>query len=137
VNDYPFVTEIEVRWRDLDPYEHVNHAAVATYLETARSVLWRELCVGHTLHETPIFVTRLEIEYRRPIGFDDRVRLGVRACAIRGASFVFEYRLEASDRLAAVGRTTHACVDPESGRPTRVPPWFREVLESVALPDPS
>ena len=25
--------EIEIRWRDLDPYGHVNHAVFLTYLE--------------------------------------------------------------------------------------------------------
>jgi len=135
VKDYPFVTEIEVRWRDLDPYEHVNHTVIATYLETARSVLWRRHCDGHTLHETPIFVTRLEVDYCRPIGFDDTVRLGVRALEIRGASFVFDYRVEVGGRAAATGRTTHACVDPETNRPTRIPGWFRDVLESLQPPD--
>src|SRR2546427_4260904 len=31
-----FQKEIEIRWRDLDGYAHVNHAVYATYLEEAR-----------------------------------------------------------------------------------------------------
>ena len=32
----PHPTRLQVRWSDLDPYGHVNHAAYLTFLEQAR-----------------------------------------------------------------------------------------------------
>ena len=42
MNDLPFVTTIQVRWRDIDAKNHVNNATIVTYLETARTELWRQ-----------------------------------------------------------------------------------------------
>lgn len=71
--------EIEIRWRDLDAYGHVNHAVYLTYLEEARDE-WLETAVGDAaLHYV---VARVEIDYRRELTLaDDRV---VARCRLDG-----------------------------------------------------
>lgn len=63
--------EIEIRWRDLDAYGHVNHAVYLTYLEEVRDE-WLEAAVGGAaLHYV---VARVEIDYRRELTLaDDRI----------------------------------------------------------------
>jgi acyl-CoA thioester hydrolase len=63
--------EIEIRWRDLDPYGHVNHAVFLTYLEEVRDE-WLGRAVGEDA--LGYVVARVEIDYRRELTQrDDRV----------------------------------------------------------------
>ena len=61
---YPYVCPIQVRWRDLDAFAHVNNATFASYLEMARTRVFSDLFGGREAMEVPFFVTRLEIDYR-------------------------------------------------------------------------
>jgi acyl-CoA thioester hydrolase len=56
--------EIEIRWRDLDPYGHVNHAVFLTYLEEVRDE-WLVGAVGEDA--LGYVVARVEIDYRREL----------------------------------------------------------------------
>jgi len=73
MDGYPFACPIQVRWRDVDALGHVNNATIVTYLETARTELWRERFGGGTA--IPFVVARVEVDYRRQLGLDDRVRV--------------------------------------------------------------
>lgn len=128
MDGFPFTCPIQVRWRDLDAYGHVNNATFATYLETARAELWRERFGGLTGADSPFVVARLEVDYRRPVTLDHRVAVGLRVEEVRGASFTLAYRVEADGQLAARARTVHAFVDPVTGWPQRVPDTIREAL---------
>ena len=63
--------EIEIRWNDLDPFGHVNHAVFLTYLEEVRD----EWLIGAMGGDTMDYVVaRVEIDYRRELTLeDDRV----------------------------------------------------------------
>jgi acyl-CoA thioester hydrolase len=117
---FPFISPIQVRWRDLDSLGHVNNAAFVTYLEVARTAAWHQL-FGKETH-IPFFVTLVEIQYRRQVGLYDEVRVGLRVAEMRGARFSFEYRIEADGELAAEARTVLGYIRPDSGRAGRIPP---------------
>ena len=128
---YPFSCPIQVRWRDLDAFGHVNNATFASYLEMARTVVWTELFGGRDALAIPFFVKKLEINYTRQIGLDGDVRVWLRVGEIRGASFVFEYVVEANGEVAAEATTLLACVDNRTGRPVRIEPDVRTTLETL------
>ena len=68
--------EIEIRWSDLDPYGHVNHAVFLTYLEEVRDE-WLEAIVG--AEALGYVVARVEIDFRRELTqADDRVTARIR-----------------------------------------------------------
>jgi len=58
---------IEVRWRDVDNYGHVNNAVYLTYLEEARDGWVRET-LGP---EVDFVIVRIAIDYRRELSQDD------------------------------------------------------------------
>ena len=128
---YPFSCPIQIRWRDLDAFGHVNNAAFASYLEVARTDVWDQLFGGRSAMEIPFFVHRLEIEYRRPVTLDDDVIVWLRVGEMRGASFVFEYLVEAGGEIAAVAATRLACVDNRTGKPLRMSDDLRATLRSL------
>ena len=61
---------IEIRWRDVDAYRHVNNAVYATYLEEGRDE-WLE----HTLAEVgspwDYVLARVAIDFRRELRLED------------------------------------------------------------------
>jgi acyl-CoA thioester hydrolase len=65
--------EIEIRWRDVDAYGHVNNAVYLTYLEEARDE-WLELALGSDGDAWDYVIARVEIDFRRELTLvDDRV----------------------------------------------------------------
>lgn len=64
---------IEIRWRDVDAYRHVNNAVYLTYLEEARDA-WVEKVLGAVSENTWDFVlARVAIDFRRELHQDDGV----------------------------------------------------------------
>ena len=61
---------IEIRWRDVDAYEHVNNAVYATYLEECRDE-W----LGHALDGVgdawDYVLARVAIDFRRELRLED------------------------------------------------------------------
>jgi acyl-CoA thioester hydrolase len=64
--------EIEIRWRDLDVYGHVNHVVYLTYLEEARDE-WLGHALGNPDEVWGYVVARIEIDYRRELSLADDV----------------------------------------------------------------
>ena len=65
--------EIEIRWRDLDPYGHVNNAVYLTYLEEVRDE-WLDRALGDAGGAWDYVIARVEIDFRRELTqADDRL----------------------------------------------------------------
>jgi len=59
---------VDVRWRDVDSLDHVNHAVFLTYLEEGRDAFYTA-----TLGGDPVYVVaRLEIDLRAEVRYPDR-----------------------------------------------------------------
>lgn len=56
---------MQIRWRDVDSYGHVNNAVYLTYLEEARD-RW----VEETLPDTNFVIVRIAIDYRRELALE-------------------------------------------------------------------
>ena len=85
MNDLPFTTTIQVRWRDIDAKNHVNNATIVTYLETARTELWRQRFGGGI--DIPFVVRRVEVDFRRQLTIDDEVTVSLWIEDLKGASY--------------------------------------------------
>jgi acyl-CoA thioester hydrolase len=62
--------EIEIRWRDVDGYGHVNNAVFLTYLEEARDE-WLERALGADGDAWDYVIARVEVDFRRELTLDD------------------------------------------------------------------
>jgi acyl-CoA thioester hydrolase len=104
--------EIEIRWRDCDPYGHVNHAVFLTYLEEVRDE-WLIGAVGEDA--LGYVVARVEIDYRRELTQrDDRVRARIRLDSLGTSSVrTVEELVLADGTLAAEAKTVLVACDPE------------------------
>ena len=62
---------IEIRWRDVDAYQHVNNAVYATYLEECRDE-WLERALGDAGDVWDYVLARVAIDFRRELRLEDR-----------------------------------------------------------------
>ncbi|PSQ17150.1 acyl-CoA thioesterase [Halobacteriales archaeon QS_8_69_26] len=126
MTEFAFTTEFDVRYRDLDPLEHVNNAVYATYLETARleyltAVLGRSLATGESV------LAHLSLDFRRSVTFEDSVTVAVGVTDVGGSSIRMEYEIRAGGEVAATAETVLVTV--EDGDPTPVPGDWRTAIE--------
>jgi acyl-CoA thioester hydrolase len=108
---------IEIRWRDLDAFGHVNHVVFLTYLEEARDE-WLGLTLGDPALVWGFVIARVEIDYRRELTQEDD--LIVARCALErvGTSSVAttEAIVTANGELVAQAKAVLVARDAESGR---------------------
>lgn len=61
---------IEIRWRDMDAYRHVNNAVYLTYLEEVRDE-WLETVLGQAESVWDFVLARVAIDFRRELRQED------------------------------------------------------------------
>ncbi|HJU84295.1 MAG TPA: thioesterase family protein [Holophagaceae bacterium] len=127
----PFTHDLEVRFRDLDALGHVNNAVLLSYLEVARFHWWKQHLAGRPFQEEGFLLARIEVDYRRPILMEDRVRVELRCARVGASSFDLAYRiLRAQDGgLLAEARSVQVMVDFATERSTPLKDATRAWLE--------
>jgi acyl-CoA thioester hydrolase len=61
---------IEIRWRDMDAYRHVNNAVYLTYLEEVRDE-WLDRTLGEISSAWAFVLARVAIDFRRELRQED------------------------------------------------------------------
>ncbi|SIS05557.1 acyl-CoA thioesterase [Natronorubrum thiooxidans] len=121
----PFTVDVPVRFRDLDPLNHVNHAVYASYLETAR-VDYLSDVVGMADDDLSFVIANLEIEYKRPIVAGDDPTVALWVSSLGDSSWTMAYEIRVDGDVAATAKTTMVHIDSETKRPSPLPPDVRE-----------
>ena len=132
---FPFVCPVEVRYSDVDAMNHINNAAYVTFLELARVRLWQaRFGFSGSARDIPIIMARVAVDYRKPVGLEEPVEIGVRVKEIGRTSFTLAYRIEGSGRLAAEAETVQVLYDYRRRRPIPITGELRDKLEALRLP---
>lgn len=118
----------DVRYRDLDPRGHVNHAVYVSYMEQAKGAFFAEV-VGVPLDEANTVVRSLDVDYERSIEGDQQVTVDLRVENVGETSFTISYRLSADGADVATAETVSVLLD-ETGTPRAIPDcWRRRIKE--------
>jgi len=124
-----FRLPIELRWRDLDAFQHVNNSTFMTYLEEAR-IRWFESLGEPWMSETfaPL-VAAVQMNYRLPIPYPARVVVELFADRVGSTSVTVGHRIASDDGtvLYADGHVVLVWIDRASGRPTPLPEGVRRI----------
>ena len=92
-----FTKRIEIRWRDMDAFKHVNNAVYLTYLEEARDG-WFLQVLGNGLLLNNFVLARCAVDYRTPVTQEDGLVDVELKCTRVGRSSV-----TTSERIIVVG----------------------------------
>ena len=126
---------IEIRWRDMDAFRHVNNAAYLTYLEECRDE-WAELALGEAGDLWGFVLARVAIDYRRELTQeDDGVVVSCRLVGIGTSSVRLreEIRTEGG-ALSAESEAVLVARDAETGRSRPLTAAEREAFERALEP---
>ena len=116
-----FRFETAIRYSDLDPNEHVNHARYLIYLEEARLALRRSLDHAFGLPETVTWpIAELTIRYRRSAAYPGTLTVEVAPTHVGRTSFTLSYGIFDANGCVAVASNRSVCVDRASGRPVPI-----------------
>jgi acyl-CoA thioester hydrolase len=126
-------TRLRVRWSELDPYGHVNHAAYLTYLEQARIDALESIGWGMGAIEQAGFrvvVVQADLRFRRAAVAGDDLIIASWIQELRPASSHWHQEIRRGGELVLEATITGACTD-ATGRPRRVPAAFQEALRRL------
>ncbi|SDQ42006.1 acyl-CoA thioesterase [Natronobacterium texcoconense] len=123
-----FTTEIPVRFRDLDPMDHVNHAVYASYIEAAR-IDYIDEVMEIRQQDAGFVIVNLEISYKRPLTRGDEPTVTLWVTDLGTTSCTIEYEIRTADgEIAATAETVMVQTNSE-GQPE---PLSDEVRERIA-----
>jgi acyl-CoA thioester hydrolase len=123
---------IEIRWRDVDAYQHVNNAVYATYLEECRDE-WLARALDGVSDEWDYVLARVAIDFRRELRLEDEwVVASCRLERIGTSSVMLREELHAGEGwLAAEAEAVLVARDREAGRSRPLREDERAALERV------
>ena len=129
-----FTTGVNVRWSDIDMYQHINHATMVTILEEARVDFLREpfaediTTIGLLIHE-------VQVLYKGQLRLaDSPLQVTMWTKRLRAVDFTLGYEVrsltaEPDSRPAVIAETQLAAVHIEEQRLVRLSPKHREYLQ--------
>ncbi len=122
--------EIDVRFYELDPYNHVNHAVYIQYFETARIALLAD--AGYTLQGmmedgVMMLVTQIATKFLKPAAGGDHLVVETEVLGYTRVMTNWRQRLLRGDEVLVKQKLSAAVTNLE-GRPLRFPRAMIEAL---------
>ena len=128
-------TTIVPRFGELDPYNHVNHAAYVAYFEAARCIALDDIEMSLSdLSERglQIVVTRLDLRFREPATARDVLNVETRIAELKRVSSTWKQVISReSDGKELVEAELTLGVCDLGGKPTRPPSDFNVTLSRL------
>jgi len=134
-----FRIELDVRWGDVDSFGHVNNAVFLAYLEECRSQ-WMDSVPCHWQEgEAGPVVANININYRRPIHWPERVSVTLKPDSPGRSSIKLESEIRAAQDgdggkkgkekpvLYADATVTLVWIDKNSGESVPLPGSIRDL----------
>ena len=129
------VTPHRVRFHELDPYDHVNHAMYVTYFEIGRVDALDAVDLGLDTLKVDGFqfvVTKLEVRFRNAATAGEDLAIHTGVSKFGRASTVWTQEIRRGDDRIATAEVTVAVTD-RSGKPVRPPAYIFERLAPLTI----
>ena len=127
---------IEIRWRDMDAYGHVNNAVYLNYLEEARDA-WVQDVLGEVSDTWDFVLAHVEIDFLSELKQDDGAIIVRCAGAVLGRASI-----RTREEIVKLDGTTSARAaavivprDPSAGRSRPLTEREREILAAALEPE--
>ena len=128
-HDHLFRTVVPVRYRDLDPLGHVNHAVHVSYLEAARVDYFDQILdVDLTAIETAI--ASVDISYQQPITMAGELVVEMQVTDVGTTSLTTEAELRVDGERAASATVVMVNYDSEQEAAQPIPDAWRTAIEA-------
>ncbi len=131
-----YAKRVEIRWRDLDGFGHVNNAVFLTYLEEARDEFYTGLLSHDTVNQ--MVLRHTSVDFRRSlVQSDDLVDVALVVIRVGSSSVVTRETItsSATGEVAAVAESVMVHCDQARERSQPFPDEARRLLEAALEPD--
>lgn len=139
--DYPHTSVLTTRWKDLDPYGHMNNVVQYELFDTVVNAWLIERGALDIKHSPVIgLVVETRCNYFATLTYPEPVTAALRVAHVGRSSVRYEVALfgKASEAAAAQGHFVHVYVDRETRRPVaELPAALRLALEALRSTVPS
>jgi acyl-CoA thioester hydrolase len=131
-----FSMPLELRWRDLDAFQHVNNSNFLTYLEEARIRWFGSLDKPWVNDDMMPLLAAVQINYKMPIPYPADVVIELYADKVGNTSCTVGHRIASADgaTLYADGHVVMVWINPKTGRPIPLPAAIREMTGRPSPP---
>ena len=126
-------TTIHVRWAELDPYHHVNHATYLSYLEHARISALEHIDSGMDALAAAGFqvvVARVDIRFIAPAAAGNELVITSRVASLGASASTWRQRIDRGDERVLDATIEAACTN-LAGKPVRMPAGLRRGLQTL------
>ena len=126
----PYRFDLDVRFYELDPYGHVNHATYLQYFEAAR-VAWLDT-IGQGLDrllakEIQLLVIAVAVRFVAPAVLHDTLTIETGMIRSRRVRAQWAQRAMRGDELIACQRVNFAVAN-KAGKPVRIPDTLADAM---------
>ena len=120
LEDFLFHHNIQTRWKDMDSFGHINNAVYLTYIEDARTTLFKRWNLKS--QNTSVIVASLKIDYFIQIKHPSKLIIGSKISRIGNSSFDIQSAIfiDGLKKPAALSLVICVCYDYENGQSVTV-----------------
>lgn len=91
---FKYQVNVEIRFNDIDSFEHVNNAIYLSYFEQARLGYLRDVFKDSLNWTTEGFIiAKAIVDYKFPVFLKDKIAVKIRCSRIGNSSFDFAYEV--------------------------------------------
>ena len=120
LEDFLFHHNIQTRWKDMDSFGHINNAVYLTYIEDARTTLFKRWNLNS--QNKSVIVASLKIDYFTQIKHPSKLIIGSKISRIGNSSFDIQSAIfiDGLKKPAALSLVICVCYDYENGQSVTV-----------------
>ena len=120
LEDFLFHHNIQTRWKDMDSFGHINNAVYLTYIEDARTTLFKRW--NFNSQNKSVIVASLKIDYFTQIKHPSKLIIGSKISRIGNSSFDIQSAIfiDGLKKPAALSLVICVCYDYEDGQSVTV-----------------
>ena len=124
-----YTNSIEVIFRDVDSFGHVNNAVYFTYLETIRTKYFRELKTRSGIDEMDMIVAKATCNYKSPAYIAEQLDISIGITRFGKKSFDCIYLVNTDKgRKIASAKTIQVAYDYNTKTTVMVPEQFKQAV---------
>jgi acyl-CoA thioester hydrolase len=119
------ITEVTLRYSDMDQLGHLNNAVYATLCEAGRVSYVEDVLADVTPAGASYVIVRLLIEFKAEARYPGTARIATRIVAMGGSSMTYRQDITVSGKLVATAESVCALFDTVRRKAIRCPDPLR------------
>lgn len=127
-----FRMPLQLRWRDLDAFNHVNNSNFLTYLEEARIRWFDSIGEAWVTDDFAPLLAAVQLNYRQPVPYPSDLAVELYVDKVGTSSLTIGHAIASGDggTLYCDGHVVAVWIDRASGRPRPLPDAIRDAVSS-------